>query len=50
MPTRRWTLTRREEAEYRKLTERMRAAGAELESAFETCESPWINLKVWPGT
>jgi hypothetical protein len=47
MPIRRWTLTRSEEAQYRKNTERMRAAGAKLDpSAFATYESPWITLKV----
>src|SRR5579862_7667957 len=49
MPMRRWTLTRREEAEYRNLAERMRTAGAELDpSTFEKCTLPWINLKVCP--
>ena len=47
MPIRRWTLTRSEEAQYRRITERMRAAGAELDpSAFAAHESRWITLKV----
>ena len=47
MPIQRWTLTRSEEAQYRKMTERMHAAGAELDpSAFATHESRWITLKV----
>jgi hypothetical protein len=49
MPIRRWTLTRSEELQYRRIAERMRAAGAELDpSAFATYESPWISLKISP--
>jgi len=46
MPRRRWNIPNRELLEYRKIAERMRAAGADLDpSTLRTMETPWISLK-----
>jgi len=52
MPRVRWTLTDRERAEYVRMAERLRTAGADLDpSALGTTESPWSSLKcVRPAT
>jgi hypothetical protein len=46
MPGRRRRLTKSEEAEFHRIAERMRAAGADIDpSTFRTTATPWICLK-----
>jgi len=49
MPRLRWTLTHREQAEYKRILERLRAAGADVDlSTLEATDKPWLSLKCCP--
>ncbi len=50
MPRSRWTLTRPENSQYRKIVERLRAGGAVLDlSAFGIVDFPWIKVTHFPA-
>jgi hypothetical protein len=43
-----WTLTRREQAQYKRIAKRLKAAGAEIDSsAFETTDNPWLSVSCY---